>query len=164
MTDLRAALESLNVRVAAAERKAREVRDRTRRPEVAGADLLRPLAAYHRAVQYRQRDADPEEERRLVNDLLRAEQGDGVSLVPVDPLVPAKGFRVIDRRETLHLQRVEAEANAVRAERNRFLAEYGDDLAAEERAEEMDRIRAALSGDDPDALRQEFAGGPGVPA
>lgn len=157
MTDLSTALERLNTKVATAGRKAREVRQKTRTPEAAGADLLRPLAGYHREVKYRRRHVDRQEEARLVDELLAAVQTEGVSLVPADPHVPAKGLRVVDHREQLELARAEAAANEVRGERDRFLGEHGAELAAEESRAEMDRIRDALRGDDPEALRRELS-------
>lgn len=158
MTDFRAAFESLDTKVRAAERRAKEVRLAARSPEDAGRDLLAPLTDYHRGVTYKRRRPDRAEEGRLVRELLAEVQRDGVSLVPVDPTVAAKGLRVLDRREQLAVAKAEAAANEVRRERDRFAAQHADDLAAEESDAEMERIREALAGRDPDALRRELAG------
>jgi len=158
MTDLRAALESLDTKVRAAERHAKEVRLAARSPEDAGRDLLAPLTDYHRAVTYKRRRPDRAEESRLVRELLAEVQREGVSLVPADPTVAAKGLRVLDRRHQLEAARVQDAANAVRAERDRFAAEHASALEDERRDEEFARVREAWESGDASRLRSELQG------
>jgi len=158
MSDLRAALESLDARVASAERRAKEVRLAARSPEDAGRDLLAPLTNYHRAVTYKRRRPNRLEESRLVSELLADVQRDGVSLVPVDPTVAAKGVRVLDRREQLEVAKAEAAAREVRQERDKFAAEHAAELHAETDAEEFARIREAWESGDAGRLRSELQG------
>ncbi len=158
MSTVRAALQSLDAQVTAAGRKAKEARLRARSPEDAGRDLLTPLTSYHRAVTYKRRRPDRAEEARLVRELLAEVQKDGVSLVPADPVVPAKGLRVLDRRDQLEAARAQNAANEVRAERDRFAAEHAVNLEDERRAEEFARVREAWESGDASRLRSELQG------
>ncbi len=155
MSDLRAALESLDAKVTAAERKAKEARLKARSPEDAGRDLLASLTDYHRGITYRKRSPDRAAEARLVSELLAEVQRDGVSLVPVDPTVAAKGVRVLDRRDQLEVTRVQNAAHEVRQERDKFAAEHAAELHAETDAEEFARIREAWESGDASRLRSE---------
>lgn len=72
--------------------------------------------------------------------------------------MPAKGLRVLDRRGQRELARVQDEANAIRRERNRFLADHGDELAAEAKRAEFAKLQEAWKSGDVDRLRERLTG------
>ena len=152
MADLRAALESLETSLAAAERKWQEARSAAEEPLTAGGKIAEPLVTYHREVRTKQRQRDDAEEQRLTDELFRQLKQDGVFLVPIDQYAPAKGFQIADRRSTFAVEAAQPKVLEARQEHDRFLAEHSDALRAADERQKMDALREALHGDDPAAV------------
>jgi hypothetical protein len=119
-----------------------------------GFDALCPLAGYYRDVEARKREADPNEAQRLTRELFERIERDGLLLMPLNPASPASGVRVDDPRPQVELADATTAVNRTRSDRDAFLRQHGADLKAEQNRERMARVRDALGGDDPDALRE----------
>lgn len=122
-----------------------------------GRDLAEPLAQYYADVQYRRRESDAKEARRLTLDLLERVERDGVLLEPLNPARPAMGLRVVDPRFERELAEAQKAANAARVERDRFADEAVALLKEAADREKMARVKTALEAEDPDALRDALA-------
>jgi len=152
-----ARLEQLEARAAEGQCRYSEALAATRVAQQTGAEVAGPLAAYHAEVLHRQRDADGDEARRLTLEVLLRITDDGLLLEPLDPTVPARGLRVVDPGPARALEDASSAADAARVERDTFKAEVKDLLEEADARTRMSRVRDALDGEDPAALRDALA-------
>lgn len=120
----------------------------------AAREATRDLVTYRDAIQLRKADATPieerpEKERELTAEffekvrergLVLAAAGNGGAVTIVDPS--------IDREA----EAANAALVAARRERDEFAAENAEGIEQERKQAEMERLREAIQGDDPDAL------------
>ena len=78
-------------------------------------------------------------------------------LEPLDPMVPARGLRVVDPGPARALKAASSAADAARVERDTFKAEVEDLLEEADARKRMGRVRNALDGESPAELREAIA-------
>lgn len=154
-------LADLEARAATADARWREARDAADRAQRAGAvgDVIAPYADYLKDKLYgrnghQRGEPEPEVMARLTRDMLTAIERDGLHLVPRNPEIPAAGLIVTDPRPLDALRSAEVARNAARRDLATFRAENDDAIRRERDRAEAARIRDALAGDDPAAIRQ----------
>jgi hypothetical protein len=127
--------------IAAATRQARDER---------GKAVTEDLNRYFREVQARVRDAEVDAERELTAELCKRMVDHGYVFECPQPGVLTMRDPAIEAAIAAAL----AKLNEARAERERYAQATAKQRAAEARKAEADRIREALAGDDPDAIRE----------
>jgi hypothetical protein len=145
-------LADLDAQAEAANERYREALRAVERqdPFQAGVDALSEVIDYHRDVEARRREADTEELHRLTAEACERIKERGLVFV-----VPAAGtIRLTDPSYDEALDTALAEWNRAKADRDVFAMESHLERKAEADREMMDRVRAALDGNDPDALRE----------
>lgn len=153
-----AELRRLDAAAEEAEAAWREAREGARRRSMrTGQQVLAPLADYYRAVETRRRGEDPGEARRLQREAFELVERDGLLVQPFDATRPGAGFRVHDPRPQAALDAALAEVREARRARDDFAREHQDELAREAGRAEAERIREALRGDDPGAIREALS-------
>lgn len=148
-------LADLNAAVESARQRSRAAEARRRREADAIVGPVRPLIDYRDDVDFNRRSADLGEAQRLTRDLCeRVIDGDLV----FEAVASLPGALIVRDPS------VQAEAESAReaydratVERGAFVRRHGDDLQAERDAAEMGRLREAIAGDDPTALRRALA-------
>lgn len=119
-------------------------------------DVLQPLRDYSEGVRYRKRDADADEEERLVAELLARVEAEGLTLRPMAAGNPGV-LEVHDPKPDHEAAEAHQELRAAKSERDAFAREHADEIEAEANRAEMERLRDALAGDDPEAVRAALA-------
>jgi hypothetical protein len=113
-------------------------------------DALSEVIDYHRDVEAQRRDADPDELRRLSAEACERIKERGLVFE-----IPGTGnIRLTDPSYDEALEAALAEWNCARADREVFAMESSVERKAEADRAMMDRVREALDGNDPDALRE----------
>lgn len=116
-------------------------------------EAVSDLHAYGDDVAFKRREPDESEQRRVTLELLDRVRDEGLLLESV-----RGGLRISDPRPAAEHR----EATAAAAEAHRRRAEFERanrrGIEAERRRADMDRVRGALAGDDPAALREALAG------
>jgi hypothetical protein len=154
----KAKLNELQARVTDAVDTYRFARDRAAKPHEDAERVTHDLLAYHAGVQFRQRDADPDEAYRLSVELLQRIESEGLILVPADPRRAAAGFRLVNPALEPAVAATEASARATAKERDAFARENAALLREHAERQKLKRVKDALEGDDPDAFRDALAG------
>jgi len=98
-----------------------------------------------------------EKHRELTCEFLRAVEERGLVVTPAGT-ERGWGVAITDPAIDLEIESTLAEASEARAALAAFDAEHGETLAAEQKAAEAQKIRDALDGDDPDAIRELING------
>jgi hypothetical protein len=158
LQDQVADLEARVAATTAAWQEARDAADRARREGSVG-DVIAPYADYLKDKEYGRNgetrgEPDPNVMASLTADMLEAIQSEGLHLVPRNVEVPAAGLVVVDPRPAEALRSAEVARDAARRDLAAFDREHGDELARQRNAAEAERIRSALAGDDPAAIRE----------
>jgi len=151
--DAKAKLNELHARVTDAVDTYRFARERAATPHADADRVSHDLLAYHSAVTYRQRSADPDEAYRVSVELLQRIEDEGLILVPVDPRHAVAGFRIGNPNLDAAVAATEIRARAAAQERDAFARENSVLLAEHEARQRMTSFKAALEGDDPTAFR-----------
>jgi hypothetical protein len=150
---LRADAESASARLSEARR--RQERDY----HVAAREVTAKLVSYRDAILHRSPDSTPEadrpeRERELTRNFTEAIEKRGLVLWA---LGNGGGVSIIDPS----IDREFEEANRALTEAaravNGFESEHREKLEAERKRSEMERVREALAGDDPDVVREALA-------
>lgn len=131
----------------------RFARDRAAAPHADADRISHDLIAYHAGVQFRQRDADPDEAYKLSTELLKRIEDEGLILVPVDPRHAVAGFRIGNPNLDAAVEATGASARAAAATRDAYARENAALIREHTERENLKRVRDALEGDDPDAFR-----------
>jgi hypothetical protein len=118
---------------------------------------VEPLAEYFDAVAYRRREADPEEERRLTAAFLESVTEQGLVVRPLRA-GNAGMVEVFDPEPDRAAAEAQREATAAQTRLDEFREVHREEIAADARRAEMERIRDALAGDDPAAVREALGG------
>jgi hypothetical protein len=126
------------------------------REREATAAVLAEVVSYDRDVFFRRGEADPAEAQRITAEACARIVADGLVLVPLGD-VPASGVRVFNPAVESDLADATAALNDVQAKRSAFARDHAVALDAERDREAMGRVRDALAGDDPAALREALA-------
>lgn len=154
-TSLSQELAQLDAVAGRAWERVKATRDARRNREALrlSVEAIEPLWGYCEDVAHRKRTPDPELHRRLTLDLLESVHAHGYVLN-----VPGRGLlQVVDPALDDELPRAEAAHREAVRLRDSFAMDHADQLADERRAAEMERVREALAGSDPDALREALA-------
>ena len=152
-------LAKLDVEVEEAQARYSAALDTLRRQDHHGTavDVLTPLYDYHHGVETRQREPDPAELRRLTADACERIVDEGLVLA-----VPTPGqAQIVDPSFEDEVRNALAALNAARDERDEYEAATRDERQAEVKKAEADKIKQALTGDDPDAIREALTGAQG---
>ena len=157
MSELSAAdrLAELDVAVEEASARVKLARHRREREYGVSADATADLTAYRDGVQYRRREPDVDEQRRLTQELFDRVTANGYVLEAV-----GGGAGVLIVRDPAVMRELEEATEAlseIKRERRAFAAEHADEIDAERRAADAQAIRDAIAGDDPDAVREALA-------
>jgi len=120
------------------------------------AEVGRPLCAYFADVAYTRRKADPQEEARLVEELMNAIRSQGIVLMPVDFRNPASGFHLHDPALDAAVRDTEAKLHATKARLAVAHAEHDAALEDDERRRAVQDFRESLVSDDPEKVAAAF--------
>lgn len=145
-------LADLDAMVEEAHRRYREALHAVERNDAfeAGVEALADVLAYHRDVKTKRREADTEELRHLT-----AEACDRIGERGLVFEVPAPGtIRLLDPSYDEVMDAALAAWNRAKADRDVFAMESHVERKAEADRATMARVRAAMDGDDIDALRE----------
>jgi len=97
------------------------------------AEVGRPLCAYFADVAYTRRKADPQEEARLVAELMDAIRSQGLVLMPVNFRNPGSGFHLHDPALDAAVRDTEAKLHDTKARLAVAHAEHDAALEDDER-------------------------------
>lgn len=126
-----------------------------RRALETGGKIVGPLARYHQQVATRGREEDAAEGGRLTREMLAKIEADpNLELVPIDPSRPGAGLRVHDYGPSRAVNAAAEEMRVAKEARDAFAAEHAIELRTEANRAEAEKIRQALAGDDPEAIRR----------
>jgi len=120
------------------------------------AEVGRPLCAYFADVAYTRRKADPQEEARLIEELMTAIQARGIVLMPVDFRNPASGFHLHDPALDAAVRDTEAKLHDTKARLATAHAEHDAALEDDERRRAVQDFRESLVSDDPEKVTAAF--------
>ena len=152
----RAELRRLETEVAELIAARNAARERAARPWET-AEVGRPLCSYFADVAYgRRRQADPQEEARLVKELLDAIREQELVLMPVDYRNPVSGFRLHDPKLDNAVRDTEAELRDAQARLAAAHAEHDAALEADERKRAVAEFRESLVSNDPEKVAAAF--------
>src|SRR4051812_15224447 len=116
------------------------------------AELAKPLCDYYADVTYARREADPQEEARLVKELMEQVVARGLVLHPVNFRAPAAGFKLIDPNLDRAVIDTQAAVRAATDELNAAYEEHAPDIIDAEKKAAVKTYREAISGGDPAAI------------
>jgi hypothetical protein len=159
----KAQLNELTARVNDAADTYRLARDRAAKPHEHAERVTHDLLAYHHAVAFRQRDADPDEAYRQSTELLQQIESEGLILVPVDPRRASAGFRLVNPNLVPAVEATEASARVAARDRDAFARENATLLQEHEDRQRMTKFKDALASDDPDTFLAAVDGLAGKP-
>jgi hypothetical protein len=145
-------LAELDLAVAAARERHSDAkgRARSRANTALGVEVARPLADYGDAVAFKKREADEEEHRRAQDEVLGEIRERGLLLRHV-----GRGLlQVTDPGLEDEIATARRAYLVAKRERETFAQENADGLRDEHEAAEMRRLRDAIAGDDPAAVRE----------
>jgi hypothetical protein len=151
------AVETLE-RLRGLERAAAQCRDDARRNADAGAwerhrEATRPLHEYANDVRFKRRHPDPAEAKRLSEAFIKRVDAEGM-VFGVSSAGPLTGELILlDLHADAARDAAEAQHRAAQRARRDFEREHAEDLRVDHQRAEMDRIRRALAGNDPQAAR-----------
>jgi len=120
------------------------------------AEVGRALCTYFADVTYRRCQADPQEEARLVEELMNAIRSRGLVLMPVDFRNPASGFHLHDPKLDAAVHDTEAALHDTKARLAVAHAEHDATLEDEERRRAVQDFRESLVSDDPEKVAAAF--------
>ena len=145
-------LEAEAAELSAAWKAAREAAARPWETAEAG----RELCDYFADVAYTRRLADPQEEARLVEELMNAIRSQGIVLMPVDFRNPASGFHLHDPALDAAVRDTEAKLHATKARLATAHAAHDAALEDDERKRAVHEFRESLTSDDPEKVAAAF--------
>lgn len=116
-------------------------------------DAVSDLHAYGDDVAFKRREPDESEQRRLTMELLDRVREEGLLLESI-----RGGLRISDPRPAAEHREATAAAAGAHRRRAEFERANREGIEVERRQADMDRVRDALAGDDPAALREALAG------
>jgi len=108
-------------------------------------------------VSFRKREPDPAEHRRLTLDLVKRIEADDLVL---EALGRVGALQVVDPNIRDEYDEAHAEVLTARQARKAFAAEHAEEIEAEAKAADMEALRHAIGGDDPDAVKAALGTGP----
>lgn len=157
--EARAELARLDARVTETANGYRAAKSAVREAWTTGRDLATELANHHKRRPGQVRDVGNADARKLTLDLVqRVSECDDLILQPIDPHRPALGLKIVDDRPARALAEAQDDATAARSERDAFAADCRVLLEEAAKRDAVDRVKEALNGKDPDALRDALVG------
>lgn len=120
------------------------------------AEVARPLCSYFADVAYARRKADPQEEARLVTELMEAIRAQDLVLMPLDFRNPASGFRLHDPKLDAAVRETEAALDDAKTRLAAAHAEHDAALEADQRKRAVAEFRESLISDDPEKVAAAF--------